>query len=261
MIESLKVTDNKSAPFLYLSELPTFKNKKQYKFKKGVNVIIGPNGCGKTTLLNLLRVYTFCDKELESTMSLCNLLESKKGSFHRLTRSLLNEVFLGGIDVVADYSIKTFNLCEGDDYLSSDEYSKERLFARMERNVKSAGEERIFFFDMMCGKMFNEKIGFRINYDYCSEDARELAKAYYDRNHKAGEVRPTILMDEPDRNLDVHNLKMLSDILGKDQREDTQVIAVIHNPALIYKLSKVGNVNFIEMKAGYLNEILNFVTM
>lgn len=37
-------------------------------------------------------------------------------------------------------------------------------------------------------------------------------------------------------------------------------IAIIHNPALIYKLSKLDCVNFIEMTEGYLNKTCTFVS-
>ena len=35
----------------------------------------------------------------------------------------------------------------------------------------------------------------------------------------------------------------------------TQLICVIHNPILIYKLSKLEHINFIELTEGYLEEI------
>ena len=35
----------------------------------------------------------------------------------------------------------------------------------------------------------------------------------------------------------------------------TQLICVIHNPILIYKLSKLEYINFIELTKGYLKEI------
>jgi len=40
----------------------------------------------------------------------------------------------------------------------------------------------------------------------------------------------------------------------------TQLIAVIHNPILIYKLSRIrgkNKINFIELTDGYLNDIKN----
>lgn len=42
-------------------------------------------------------------------------------------------------------------------------------------------------------------------------------------------------------------------------KPQTQIIAVIHNPALIYKLSKLDHVNFIEMTKGYLKKVVSFM--
>lgn len=39
-----------------------------------------------------------------------------------------------------------------------------------------------------------------------------------------------------------------------------ECIAIVHNPALIYKLSKLDCVNFIEMTEGYLNKTCIFVS-
>lgn len=256
MIHSISIRDKNTAPLSHVRGGFRFK---KIKFKPGVNVLVGKNGSGKSTVLNLLRMYTFCDGDFESVMQPNKLLDGKKGSFYNITKCLLKDAFYGGVDVVADYSIKTFNLCEGDAYISSDEYSRDRLFARMERNAKSAGEERVFFFDMMCGKMFGDKLGFQINLNYCPSDAREAAKAYYDRNHKAGKPMPTIIMDEPDRNLDVYNAGMICEILGDGQRDDTQVIASLHNIGVISRLMKCGKVNFIELTDGYLDDVAKFM--
>ena len=65
-------------------------------------------------------------------------------------------------------------------------------------------------------------------------------------------------MDEPDKNLDLENSKQVYGILSH-RKEQTQIIAVIHNPVLIYKLSKLGGINFIEMEPGYVDEITKFV--
>ena len=46
--------------------------------------------------------------------------------------------------------------------------------------------------------------------------------------------------------------------LGNDKPQ-TQLIAVIHNPVLIYKLSKLDYVNIIEMSKDYLNKVKQFI--
>ena len=51
MIEKIVIRDNKKSPVRYLPEIPLFKNGKVFEFKPGVNVIVGKNGCGKTTLM------------------------------------------------------------------------------------------------------------------------------------------------------------------------------------------------------------------
>lgn len=61
-------------------------------------------------------------------------------------------------------------------------------------------------------------------------------------------------MDEPDRNLDIFNIEEVYGILSH-KKEQTQVVSVVHNPLLIYRLSKYNGINFIEMKDGYVNRI------
>lgn len=61
-----------------------------------------------------------------------------------------------------------------------------------------------------------------------------------------------------DRNLDINNIMDLYKVLSF-HKPQTQIIAVIHNPALIYKLSKLDCVNFIEMTKGYLKKITGFM--
>lgn len=61
-----------------------------------------------------------------------------------------------------------------------------------------------------------------------------------------------------DRNLDVDNIMDLYNVLSF-HKPQTQIIAVIHNPALIYKLSELDCLNFIEMTKGYLKKITSFM--
>lgn len=66
-------------------------------------------------------------------------------------------------------------------------------------------------------------------------------------------------MDEPDRNLDIDNIMQIYNVLSFHKLQ-TQIIAIVHNPALIYKLSKLDCVNFIEMTEGHLSKICIFVS-
>ena len=63
-------------------------------------------------------------------------------------------------------------------------------------------------------------------------------------------------MDEPDRNLSLKNIQNIKSILSF-HKQNIQVIAVIHNPLLIYSLSKNKDINFIEMSKGYIKKVKN----
>lgn len=55
MFESISLTGlAKSARFGYAAKLPFFMKKKKLDFKPGLNILFGPNGCGKSTVLRIL---------------------------------------------------------------------------------------------------------------------------------------------------------------------------------------------------------------
>ena len=92
--------------------------------------------------------------------------------------------------------------------------------------------------------------------DYWKDRFTSLLK-YYKSNSftpTQDDFAYTFLIDEPDRNLDISNIDELYKVLSY-QKEITQLICVIHNPILIYKLSKLDYINFIELTKGYLKEI------
>ena len=61
-------------------------------------------------------------------------------------------------------------------------------------------------------------------------------------------------MDEPDRNLSIDNIKQIKGILSF-HKPQTQIIAVIHNPLIIYALADNKEINFIEMTPNYVQKV------
>ena len=92
--------------------------------------------------------------------------------------------------------------------------------------------------------------------DYWRDRLNNLLR-YYKENRfdtTPEEFSFTFLIDEPDKNLDIENIEDIYKVLSY-KKKMTQLICVIHNPILIYKLSKLDYINWIELSDGYLDKI------
>ena len=88
MIKSLtiKKRDKKSfTDYEYVHEIELFKRQPTIEFKPGINVVFGPNGGGKSTVLSLLALH----------------LAAKQGGYSRVTTTLCDAVLetWGGSDM------------------------------------------------------------------------------------------------------------------------------------------------------------------
>lgn len=263
MITSIKITDNKKTPFRYIPDLDAFSNGTEYTFAPGVNVIIGTNGCGKSTLLNLIAKYMFCERTMASEYPLDALsmpkIFSKEGEVH------------DGIDIHADYLGKVFRMMLPSEMDNEDKLRNMVNFTAFVSGLDcSTGEKGLVSINSLFKSMFEQK-----DYAFPIAEMQRRSKGYNDfwkhnidsllNYYKKNRIKIskedfeyTVLMDEPDRNLDIQNIMQVYDVLSF-HKPQTQIIAVIHNPALIYKLSKLDCVNFVEMTKGYLNEVVNFI--
>ncbi len=251
MVYKVQIKNNKKAPIRYLLDLPNFKNGKEYTFKAGVNIIVGENGCGKTTLLNLIRSYLLVDKE-ECSKGMYN------SNINKLFASYKNEEILDGVDVFADYRKNTFRLChlsekDGDDAMKS--FNSFGVF--FEQNQSSTGESVRLALAALFNSMYSKDAHLTFDYGKFKNDY-PLYADYVEKHRMETTDEYTILMDEPDRNLDVEIIGQVKGILSY-HKPQTQIIAVVHNPLLIYSLSHCEEVNFIEMTKGYIKKVCKMI--
>lgn len=264
MITSVKIKDNTKTPFEYASDIEAFENSREFIFKPGVNVIVGKNGSGKSTLLNIISMYALCEK------SMCSEIPIEALDFPPIFDD--DDKVLDGIDISSDYAGKVFRL------LPSAEMNRDSVLKNISNldlyvnNIRrSYGEKVVLSLESLFNLMFSQK-----DYTFPIQDLVEYKKKsnafwikridnllkYYKRNRIAltkSSFEYTVLMDEPDRNLDIDNIMQIYNVLSF-HKPQTQIIAIVHNPALIYKLSKLDCVNFIEMTEGYLSKTCIFMS-
>lgn len=264
MIESVIIKDIDKVPIRYMADISIFQQRKKFEFKKGINIIIGPNGCGKSTLLKLISKYLLCEDKNKSELPNTGLNFPDNLFKQNVCSDKMK--FNDGANVKCDFSIVSFNLRNPKEMNNEEALSNFNSFCSVYEGAKSSmGENMLIALNSLFKLAFDEntelsfpitKLERKINSvnEIWKENLKNLLN-YYKKNHIKTEQKIfTFLLDEPDRNLDISNIESIYAILSYE-RKDTQLIAVIHNPILIYKLSKLNYVNFIELKKGYLNEI------
>ena len=214
-------------------------------------------------MLNIISMYMLCEK------SMCSEMPTEALDFPPIFDD--DDKVLDGIDISSDYIGKVFRLLPSTETNQDSVLKNISNFDLYANSIqKSYGEKVVLLLESLFNLMFGQK-----NYTFPIQDLVEYKKKsnefwikridnllkYYKRNRIAltkSSFEYTVLMDEPDRNLDIDNIMQIYNVLSF-HKQQTQIIATIHNPALIYKLSKLDCVNFIEITEGYLKDITNFI--
>lgn len=252
MVYKVIIRDNKKSPIRYLPDLDNFQNGKEYVFKPGVNIIVGVNGCGKTTLMNLIKKYLLVD------YADCSIGTYRSNINALYENPIEQKPLYDGIGVYADYQKNTFRLSHAGEKESKQAIETFEDFGTMfTQKTSSTGEGVLVAVNSLFRYMFSKDAPLTFNYEQFKE--RDPLYYKYITEHRKTDVDEfTILMDEPDRNLDIENLDQIKAILSF-HKPQTQMIAVVHNPLLIYSLSKKRSINIIEITEGYVDKIKKLV--
>lgn len=252
MVTKVEIKDNKKSPFHYLPDIAKFHNGAIFEFKPGVNIIVGENGSGKSTLMNLIKTYLCVDFQ-ECSVGTYN------SAINKLRRSIGDDTFYDGVSVYADYKKNTFRLAQSNELYSDDIVgSMKNMALYMDQKNSSDGEAILVSISALFQKMFSKDANLTFDYEKAAGSFSQYRD--YIQAHRVEDCADefTVLMDEPDKNLSLENIKQVASILSF-HKEHIQIIAIIHNPLLIYKLSKKKSINFIEMTDNYVNTVVKTV--
>lgn len=274
MIESVTIRDARNAPFQHTVDIPALSEGTEIRFKPGINIIVGANGCGKSTLLNTIAAYTLCERAIKTPTGEGSTEGAMKSSRHLWNAMCTGgkNCLLDGVDVRHDYRGVVFRLRniyemgEEEQLSSFDNFQATFAMKRMSmgQNTKLGLQQ---LFDAMFADQGIDYLTFpieklitlrdRVNDVLWNERISQLL-AYYKKNQitdiQEKDFEYTVLMDEPDRNLDIDNIDEVVGVLGTP-KEMTQIIAAVHNPLIIGQLSKKSYINFIEMTPDYVSKV------
>jgi predicted ATPase len=239
-----------SEQFAYAAELPFFKSRKNLEFKPGLNILFGPNGCGKSTVLKMLGGTMFATQGGFSAITETALRDISKG-FGTPKDSFGLKVLHDGQPVVFADTRNQVGMRGGQ---FDDDFFQQGLIAAM-GSRKSHGQitasRLTHALSILAGETafpaeVQDKFGAAgLNRHWLQ--LRELAYARMKANIDKGQ--PSMLLDEPEANFSLFWQEAVWNLLAKvPARNDLQVVVASHS---IFALGIEG-ANYIEFEDGYL---------
>ena len=233
---------------------------KPIKFTDGINVLVGPNGCGKSTIISDIAKYHFCYDT--------GLTKFTNETARKLMDPYNDNVLRDGLEITSDGCVayigeKLFN---GNTDLNSSFMGFAGFAEIYKLQNSSTGETSVRSFTNTLDKIYHFDFNNNLNRILTQGNEESpwnrytLALTYlkngYNNLNKyikkdSTYRRPTILIDEVDSHMDIINTIYSTKILVEQVSKFHQLIIATHNPLIF----TIDNINFIELEEGYLEKV------
>lgn len=255
MIKKIVFHDHKKTAINWWTKVPAFQPLKELEFSKGLNIIWGPNGCGKSTILRLIGKMFHAEQghfTLVSEDSLRNLFPFAPLSKEPEDLPKGAEFIHDGQGICFFDPAHRVGVSGGSfdwDVLEGDEGQKNfsLLLAKgSSGQMTLAVLQQIFETTTKKDKLEPK---FKINKKYLNDlwcNRVDCAEKFFKPSCDLGPI--TYLLDEPDRSLDIPNQKKLWEVLAKISR--LQLIVASHSMFAV----NIPGAKYIELNEGYLNK-------
>lgn len=267
MYASIDFKSLKGSPlFGYAADVPFFQKRKTLAFKPGLNILFGPNGCGKSTVLNILG-QTMCATQgglssvtedvVYRTVDMLGALPHPKT---RARRAMSDKIGLSvahdGQPVLFCDPRQTVGLSGG---AFDDDFFKEGVVEATGHNGASHGQRSLAranaVLGVLAGKLqFPTEVNRRITKKSVNSvwgTALDVVDARMQPSIERGQQ--TILLDEPEANLSLLMQAELWRLLAHpDVAENFQVIVASHSPFAL----GISHAHYIEFQPEYVDKTL-----
>ena len=271
MIESIEIKTeelnafNPSSVNLYdFKNIDMVKDNKSIKFKKGLNVLVGGNGYGKSAMLNILTTMLLTNKSFESQINNSEILNFKRNPVYRF------------VDMIHDgqqaYFINTSQIVGMEGGSFTDSNFEEAILNIVVNQRQSNGQSTMTDLNTMFNKIINDKkflsddkfsdkiLGLLDSESraFTEKDIQSINKNYKDNISEKSQK--TIFIDEFEKGLSFENeLNILKALESLADKYNYQIIMASQSPLLSTIFFKLEDgkrkVNFIGERNFIINQV------
>jgi len=236
MIHAAFIKNVNKTPCKWWPKVEGLKRRKTLRFKAGLNILWGRNGTGKSTLLTALARYFHCEQGGHSVVT--------GNSVRAMSLDLFRDDLCTGMKVEHDgQPVFYVNPSQAIGLIGGGAGFDDDFFMEGVMNTTahiSAGQTTLMRTNMVMKKL---KEGVK-EIEFKQKPPEGIEKMLKPTSDEKGPV--TILLDEPDRSMDIDFARQLWDLLPLLARE-RQIIVATHHPFALGCDNEVYQANFIDL--------------